>query len=271
MKKIAFLFLLAATFAFGSSLDEIRKNGEIKIGVWTNQPPYSNLENGEFEGFEVDMAKAIGSSIIGNGGKVTLVGIESGNERIKFLQNNQVDVVIASFTETDERKKKVDFSLPYFAVAMGAISSKDKPLNFEKDLNYKTIVIQEGTTMEDYVKTIPGATVVKTKGSVEAFRKLRDNKADAYIDDNLVVMAYAIVDRNYIAPKGMRNLGFNSFLGAAVNKGNNELLDAVNNEMVKLSKQGFFRKIFNETFVPFYKNEVEAKYFLLEDIYKIFG
>lgn len=125
--------------------------------------------------------------------------------------------------------------------------------------------------MEDYVKTIPGATVVKTKGSMEAFRKLRDNKADAYIDDNLVVMAYAIVDRNYIAPKGMRNLGFNSFLGAAVNKGNNELLDVVNDEMVKLSKQGFFRKIFNETFVPFYKNEVEAKYFLLEDIYKIFG
>lgn len=36
MKKIAFLFLLTATFAFGSSLDEIRKNGEIKIGVWTN-------------------------------------------------------------------------------------------------------------------------------------------------------------------------------------------------------------------------------------------
>ena len=141
MKKITFLFLLAATFAFGSSLDEIRKNGEIKIGVWTNQPPYSSLDQGEFEGFEVNMAKAIGSNIVGNGGKVTLVGIESGNERIKFLQNNQVDIVIASFTETDERKKKVDFSLPYFAVAMGAISSKDKPLNLEKDLNYKTIVI----------------------------------------------------------------------------------------------------------------------------------
>ena len=85
MKKITFLFLLAATFAFGSSLDEIRKNGEIKIGVWTNQPPYSSLDQGEFEGFEVNMAKAIGSNIVGNGGKVTLVGIESGNERIKFL------------------------------------------------------------------------------------------------------------------------------------------------------------------------------------------
>ena len=218
MKKIAFLFLLTATFAFGSSLDEIRKNGEIKIGVWTNQPPYSSLDQGEFEGFEVNMAKAIGSNIVGNGGKVTLVGIESGNERIKFLQNNQVDIVIASFTETDERKKKVDFSLPYFAVAMGAISSKDKPLNLEKDLNYKTIVIQEGTTMEDYVKKIPGAKVIKTKGSIEAYRTLKDNKADTYIDDNLVVMAYGIVDRSYIVPKGMRNLGFNSFLGIGLKK-----------------------------------------------------
>lgn len=271
MKKIAFLSLLVIAFAFGSSLDEIRKNGEIKVGVWTNQPPYSSLENGEFEGFEVDMAKAIGSSIIGNGGKVTLVGIDSGGERIKFLQDDKADIVIASFTETDERKKKVSFSLPYFAVAMGAISSKDRPLNSEKDLNYKTIVIQEGTTMEDYVKKIPGVKVIKTKGSIEAYRTLKDNKADAYIDDNLVVMAYGIVDRGYIVPKGMRNLGFNSFLGIGVKKGNDELLNAVNNEMVKLSKQGFFRKVFNETFVPFYKNEVEAKYFLLEDIYKIFG
>lgn len=271
MKKLSFIFLLVATFAFGNSLDEIRKNGEIKIGVWTSQPPYSNLENGEFEGFEVDMAKAIGSNIVGNSGKVTLVGIQSGNERISFLQNNEVDIVIASFTETDERKKKVDFSLPYFAVAMGALSSKNKSLNAEKDLQGKTIVIQEGTTMEDYVKKIPGVKVLRTKGSLDAFKALREDKADAYIDDNLVVMAYGIVNRDFLVPKNMRNLGFSSYLGVAVEKGNKELLDAVNTQMIKLSKEGFFRKVFNETFAPFYKNEVEAKYFLLEDIYKIFG
>lgn len=271
MRKLVFLFLVMAVSIFGNSLSEINKNGEIKIGVWTNQPPYSSLDNGEFEGFEVDMAKAIGSHIVGNSGKVTLVGIESGSQRIEFLQNNQVDVIIASFTETDERRKKVDFSLPYFAVAMGAISSKEKPLNFEKDLDYKTIVIQEGTTMEDYVKTIPGAKVIKTKGSIEAFRALKEKKADVYIDDNLVVMAYGIVDRSYIVPKNMRNLGFNSFLGVGVKKGNQALLNAINEEMVQLSKQGFFRKVFNDTFVPFYKNEVQAKYFLLEDIYRVFG
>lgn len=125
--------------------------------------------------------------------------------------------------------------------------------------------------MEDYVKTIRGAKVIKTKGSIEAFRALKEKRADVYIDDNLVVMAYGIVHGSYIVPKRMRNLGFNSFLGVGVKKGNQALLNAINEEMIRLSKQGFFRKVFNDTFVPFYKNEVEAKHFLLEDIYKIFG
>lgn len=273
MRKLIFLglyILLSIQVSQAKSLDEIKNSKTIRIGVWTNQPPYSNFVDGRFEGFEVDMAKTIGKNITGNG-DVELVGITNGSQRIEFLEQDKVDLVIASFTDTKERRERVNFSLPYFSVAMGAIVNKNRGITKESDLIGKRIVIQKGTTMEQYVPSLRSSELIKTDGSIDAFAILREDKADAYIDDNLVVMAYAIIDREYITPSGLRNLGFSSYLGVGIAKDNSELLKAVNQEMIKLSKEGFFRKVFNETFVPFYKNEVEAKYFLLEDLYSIYG
>lgn len=270
MKKIILLTFILLVSIQARSLDEIKASKNIRIGVWTNQPPYGSLVDGKFEGFEVDMADTIGRNIT-EGGSVELVGITNGGQRIEFLEQDRVDLVIASFTDTKERREHVSFSLPYFAVAMGAIVNKDSGIAKESDLMGKRIVIQKGTTMEDYVPKLKSPELIKTEGSIEAFNILKNDEADAYIDDNLVVMAYGIVDREYFSPKGLRNLGFSSYLGVGIAKNNNELLKAVNQEMIKLSKEGFFRKVFNETFVPFYKNEVEAKYFLLEDIYSIYG
>lgn len=57
----------------------------------------------------------------------------------------------------------------------------------------------------------------------------------------------------------------------AVQKGNAELLEVLNNAMIRLSKEEFFKKAFSDTLDPFYKGTAEEKYFLLDDIYNIFG
>lgn len=67
------------------------------------------------------------------------------------------------------------------------------------------------------------------------------------------------------------NLGSSDFLGIAVQKGNKELLDVLNKELISLSKEGFFRNTFRDMIDPFYKGTAEEKYFLLDDIYSIFG
>lgn len=230
MKKIIFLgfaILLSIQVIYAKSLEEIKKSKTIRIGVWTNQPPYGNFVDGRFEGFEINMANTIGKNIT-NGGTVELVGITNGSQRIEFLQNDKVDLVIASFTDTKERRELVNFSLPYFAVAMGALVSKDSGLEKESDLIGKRVVIQKGTTMEQYVPKLRSPILLKTEGSLEAFSALREGRADVYIDDNLVAMAYAVVDREYVSPTGLRNLGFSSYLGVGIAKDNNELLKAVN-------------------------------------------
>ena len=68
----------------------------------------------------------------------------------------------------------------------------------------------------------------------------------------------------------IKNLGDNVFLGVAVQKGNAELLEAINKGLIALSKEGFFKKAYEDTFESFYKGTVDKKYFLLDDLYSFF-
>ena len=98
---------------------------------------------------------------------------------------------------------------------------------------------------------------------------LKNGQGDAFADDNLVVLAFPIIDNS--VEVSIKNLGETDFLGMAVQKGNKELLDVINESMIRLSKEGFFKKAFDDTLNPFYKGSAEEKYFLLDDIYRIFG
>ncbi|QKF64418.1 transporter substrate-binding domain-containing protein [Campylobacter corcagiensis] len=268
MKKILLCLALVASSLFSNSLSEIKNSGVIRVGVFTDQPPFGSYKDGQFEGFEVDFANRIARDIFGqNGGKVEFVPTKAA-ERIDFLQNNKVDIILATLTITDERSRMVDFSMPYFAVNIGVLTRKDDNIKSVSDLRGRPVLVESGTTGELFFKK-EGYTVVECPNSNECYRMLKDNKADAYANDNLIVLAYPVIDRSVSVD--IKNLGASDFLGIAVQKGNKELLDVINKELINLSKEGFFRKSFKDTIDPFYKGTAEEKYFLLDDIYSIFG
>ena len=105
------------------------------------------------------------------------------------------------------------------------------------DLNGKTILAQPGTTVFDYF-TKQGYNVVPCASANECFNDLKSGKGDGYGDDNLLVFAYAVVD--YKVEVNIKNLGSTDFLAIAVQKGNTELLNAVNAGLIELSKKGLF-------------------------------
>ena len=90
MKKIFFIILFGFCALFARNLEEIKAANEIRIGVRTDFPPFSQIKDGEFTGFEVELAKAIGNKILGNKGKVVLVGVQA-KDRIPMLKNDQID------------------------------------------------------------------------------------------------------------------------------------------------------------------------------------
>ena len=268
MKKIVAMLTLTCGLLFGNSLSQIKKDGVLRVGVWEGQPPFSQLVDGTFSGFEIDFAREIAKRLFGNeNGKVEFVGLEVV-DREKFLINNKVDLVIATFTVTEARAKKVDFSLPYFSTNLGVLSKKGDNISKLSDLQHKKVLVEEGALGQGFFKS-KGFETVSCPYSNECYNMLKKGDGDAYANDNVIVLAYPVIDRT--TEVNIKTLGQSDFFGIGVQKGNKELLEFVNNTLVKLSKEGFFRKAFKETIDPFYKGTADQKYFLLEDIYRVFG
>ena len=200
------------------------------------------------------------------GGKIEYV-VTLGNDRITAVQDNKVDLDIAAITVTKEREKLVDFSNPYFSVNIGVLTRTDDNIKTVDDLQDKEILAEPGTTAFDYFNK-EGFKVISCASSSECFRALKSGRGSGYADDNMVVLGYSVVDRK--VEVNIKNLGTTDFLAIAVQKGNDDLLNALNDGLVKLSKNGFFKKIFNDSIDPFYKGKAEKKYFLLDDLYKMF-
>ena len=118
------------------------------------------------------------------------------------------------------------------------------------------------------MKKDDGYNLTYCNDSVDCYKRLKNGEIDGYCNNNLFVMVYPIVDSN--VEVNIKNLGDNVFLGVAVQKGNAELLDTINKGLIALSKEGFFKKAYENTFESFYKGTVDKKYFLLDDLYNFF-
>ena len=100
------------------TLDEIKKDGKIRIGVFSDKNPFGYVDsNGEVQGYDVEFAKRIGKDLLGSEDAVEFVYVEAAS-RVEYLKSGKVDIILANFTVTDERKESVDFALPYMKVAL---------------------------------------------------------------------------------------------------------------------------------------------------------
>ncbi|EOI5107482.1 bifunctional adhesin/ABC transporter aspartate/glutamate-binding protein PEB1a, partial [Campylobacter jejuni] len=99
-----------------------KSKGQLIVGVKNDVPHYALLDQaiGEIKGFEVDVAKLLAKSILGDDKKIKLVAVNA-KTRGPLLDNGSVDAVIATFTITPERKRIYNFSEPYYQDAIGLL------------------------------------------------------------------------------------------------------------------------------------------------------
>ena len=117
-----------------SSVEQIKKNGKIKVGVFSDKPPFGYVDkNGKNQGYDVVLAHRLAKDLLGDENKVEFVLVEAAS-RVEFLQSNKVDVILANFTVTDERKEVVDYALPYMKVSLGVVSPNGKVITDVKQL-----------------------------------------------------------------------------------------------------------------------------------------
>ena len=244
----------ASADAVYRTLDEIKASGVINIGVFSDKNPFGYVdEYGEYQGYDVYFARRIGEDL---GVTVNFVSTEAAS-RVEYLETGKVDIVLANFTVTPERAEKVDFALPYMNVALGVVSPDSRVI---KDLSKlgpdDQVIVITGTTAEDYlVKNNPEIKLQKFDTYANAKTALENGSAAAWANDNTEVIAYALQNEGYTV--GIPSLGSQDTIAPAVSKGNETLLNWINDEIKALAAEKFFHKDYEATLVETYGLDYE--------------
>ena len=264
-KSIVFAATLAlstlfATTAFAAdgfrTLDEIKEDGTINIGVFSDKNPFGYVdENGEYQGYDVYFANRLGEDL---GVDVNFVSTEAAN-RIEYLQTGKVDVILANFTVTPERAEEVDFALPYMNVALGVVSPDSNVIETLDDWNPDDqMIVISGTTAETYLfENYPDIPLQKYDSYATAKNALENGNGVAWANDNTEVIAFAKQNEGYTV--GIPSLGSADTIAPAVTKGNDTLLDWINDEIKTLGEEKFFHADYEATLLDTYGADYEEE------------
>lgn len=236
------------------TLDEIKKSGEINIGVFSDKNPFGYVDdNGDYQGYDVYFAERLGKDL---GVKINYVSTEAAN-RVEYLETGKVDVVLANFTVTDERAEKVDFALPYMNVSLGVVSHEDNVIkSLDQIGSDDQVIVISGTTAETYLEqNEPNIKLQKFDTYAAAKTAFENGTGVAWANDNTEVIAYAKENEGYVV--GIPSLGDQQSIAPAVTKGNSTLLDWINDEIKSLGKENFFHKDYEATLLDTYGADYE--------------
>jgi len=253
----------ASPSAKARTLDEIKKAGTIRIGVFSDKNPFGYVDsNGKIQGYDVYFGKRIAKDLFGSEDKVEFVYVEAAS-RVEYLKSAKVDVILANFTVTDERKEQVDFALPYMKVALGVVSPDKALISDVSQLKDKTLIVVKGTTAETYFsQNHPEVKLLKFDEYQEAYDALADGRGDAFSTDNTEVLAWAIQNKGFTV--GIESIGNLDTIAPAVQKGNTELLEWLNGEIKSLAGEQFFHQDYKETLEPVYGDEIDPENLVVE-------
>ena len=242
------------------TLDEIKQSGELKVAVFSDKAPFGYVDkDGNYAGYDVYFAERLAKDL---GVKAAYTSVDPA-ARVDVLTSNKVDVTLANFTVTDERKEKVDFAKPYMKVALGVVSPEGAEITDVSQLKGKTLIVAKGTTAETYFeKNEPDIKLQKYDQYADAYNALLDGRGDAFSTDNTEVLAWAKSNKGFKV--GITKLGDEDTIAPAVQKGNKELLDWINEEIDKLGDENFFHKDYEETLKPVYGSDVDPDDIVVE-------
>lgn len=224
MKKII-LFMLCLLLLTGCG----KKNEDTLVMVTeAGFAPYEYYEGGKIVGVDVAIGKEIAKAM----GKKLEVKDVAFDFVINEVKSGKADFGAAGMSITEERKKEIDFTIEYAVSDQVVVVRKDSNINTFDDIKNKTITVQLGTVADQYAEeNFKNAKLIKHKKYLSAAQDVKSNKADCIIMDALP--AKELVKEN----EDLRILDgilFQDKYGMIVKKGNQELLNKINEVLQRL-------------------------------------
>jgi putative glutamine transport system substrate-binding protein len=200
-RPIAALFFLTAVLVSCSKkpvteIDGIKSRGILKVGVKADVPGFGfiNPTSGFYEGFEIELARLIAADLLGDPGKVEFTEVVT-QTKVPALENRSVDLVIATYTITEEREEFVNFSSPYFTDALGFMVKKGSSLKGLADMNGKIFGVAEGATSRNALEAAGrgaglGFKILEFPGYPVAKDALLQGMVDVFVADKSILYGY---------------------------------------------------------------------------------
>lgn len=250
--------------ATDNSLQAIKDRGVLKVAVFSDKPPFGYVDKeGKSQGYDIELAKRLAKDLLGDENKVEFVLTEA-QHRVDVLKSNKVDITLANFTVTPERKEQVDFAAPYMKTAIGVISAKKDLIKDVAQLESgKKLIVNKGTTAEVYfTKTHPKVELLKFDHNTEGFAALKDGRAAGLAHDNTLLYAWAKENPDFEV--AINKVGEDDVIAPAVKKGNTQLLNWVNEEITKLQGEEFFHQAYDKSVKPFYGEGIDPNNIVID-------
>ena len=222
-------FLLSLFFinfsANAADLNEILKNGEVKIAVPEAFAPFGSVgKTGEHEGYDVDVAKLIAKDL---GVKLKIVPVVS-KQRIPFLETDKVDLVISTMGANPKRAKSINFSSAYAPFYSGVFAPSTIKINSYADLDGLTVGVTGGTLEDlELTKRAPKGTKITRFGDNAAtLSAYTSGQVQVLVTGNTAAASLTDADPNLDLERKYIIKDSPCFIG--VKKGNEDLLRWVN-------------------------------------------
>ncbi|MER5217129.1 transporter substrate-binding domain-containing protein [Streptomyces sp. NPDC002838] len=229
---------------------ELVKGGQLTTCTHLPYPPFQSEIDGKVQGFDVSLIDLVAKDL---GVKQEI--LDQPFENFKTggsLNSGQCDLAAAGMTITEERKKNVDFSDPYFDATQAVLVDKKAGAGSLAAVKSKNVKLgaQAQTTGEDYAKK-QGFDPVSFESSDAVLNGLRTGQVKAVIIDYPVVQGWLKDKANADAFEVVDNLNTGEQYGFTVKKGNTELLAAVNKAIADAKADGTYKKIYEQWIGPY--------------------
>ncbi|MFE3573100.1 transporter substrate-binding domain-containing protein [Lysinibacillus sp. NPDC059133] len=217
-------------------------DGKLTFAMSGLLKPLNYKENEKLVGFDVEIGNEIAKRIGLDPNPVT----NPWETILQGLRGEKYDAIIGSMTATEERKKQVDFSVPYYiSGATVFISSKNKDIKSLDDLKGKTIgVMQASTYVEDAKKYTD--KIKEFPSEIYALQDLPPGRLDAVITDKIVgitAMKESGLEIQTLGEEIKREE-----IAVAINKNNQVLLEAINKAIADMVADGTYKEISTKWF-----------------------
>ncbi len=235
-------------FPAGSTMAELAEAGTITVGTKFDQPGFG-LANpqGVPEGFDVEVAKIVAGELGIAPEEIEWKETVSAN-RESFIQNGDVDVVVATYTINDARKQLIDFAGPYYVAGQDIMVATGNPLAIEgpDDLAGKRVCSVEGSTPAQNIRdNYPEAQLTLFDVYSKCADALRNGQVDAVTTDNVILTG--LVQGGQGAFELVGNPFTQEPYGIGLTKGDDEFRGFINDTLEQAFEDGSWAAAWDRT------------------------